>query len=326
MTICTRNLLAGVAFAPVAIAAFVAPAQAQVQAQAQAQAARDFNIPGGTLDAALMTYARQAGVQILYTADLVAGLRTAGLTGRHEPGAALDRLLAGSGVVWSRSRPGVIVLRRASSPQASVEAVELGEVLVTGSLIRGPSETASPVVSLSAAEMDRAGHGSVADALQALPQTFGGTATPTTFLTASDAGGSNTTLATGVDLRGLGPDSTLVLVNGRRLAGAGSRGEFADLSSLPNAAVERVDILLDGASALYGSDAVGDACPLRPDRRGAQRPGAWVRSTASAGLRAGSPDRRREPSVLGHRLQRRQSCAVGRLPESQRAARPGAPL
>nr|WP_295237142.1 TonB-dependent receptor [uncultured Brevundimonas sp.] len=260
MTICTRTLLAGVALAPVAIAAIVAPAQAQaqakVQAQAQAQAARDFNISGGTLDAALMAYARQAGVQILYTADLVAGLRTAGLTGRHEPGAALDRLLAGSGVVWSRSRPGVIVLRRASSPQASVEAVELGEVLVTGSLIRGPAETASPVVSLSAAEMDRAGHGSVADALQALPQTFGGTATPTTFLTASDAGGSNTTLATGVDLRGLGPDSTLVLVNGRRLAGAGSRGEFADLSSLPNAAVERVDILLDGASALYGSDAV----------------------------------------------------------------------
>jgi hypothetical protein len=60
-----------------------------------------------------------------------------------------------------------------------------------------------------------------------------------------------------VNLRGLGADSTLVLVNGRRLAGTGLKGDFADVSALPTAAVERVDVLLDGASALYGSDAVG---------------------------------------------------------------------
>src|SRR5690606_13743932 len=57
-------------------------------------------------------------------------------------------------------------------------------------------------------------------------------------------------------LRGLGPASTLVLVNGRRMAGTGSRAEFTDISALPSAAVERVDVLLDGASALYGADAI----------------------------------------------------------------------
>nr|WP_313427333.1 TonB-dependent receptor [Brevundimonas diminuta] len=248
MTACLRNLLAGAALVPIV--------SAVLATGASAQEIRDFNIAGGALDGALMAYARQANVQLLYTADLVAGLRTDGVQGRLGPDQALNRLLNGSGVSWSRSRPGVIVLRR-SPTQVSVEATELDEVVVTGSLIRGAAVTASPVVTVTAAEIDRAGHGSVADALQALPQNFGGTATPTTFLTASDVGGSNTTLSTGIDLRGLGPDSTLVLVNGRRLAGAGSRGEFTDVSALPNAAVERVDILLDGASALYGSDAVG---------------------------------------------------------------------
>ena len=113
MTICIRNLLAGVALVPIAAVAFATDVQAQT--------AREFNIAGGSLDAALIAYARQANVQILYTADLVAGLRSPGLTGRHAPDTALDRLLAGSGVVWSRSRPGVIVLRRASAQQTATD-------------------------------------------------------------------------------------------------------------------------------------------------------------------------------------------------------------
>lgn len=75
-----------------------------------------------------------------------------------------------------------------------------------------------------------------------------------------------------MNLRGLGADATLVLVNGRRMAGSGLRGDFADVSALPTAAVERVDVLLDGASALYGSDAVGGVVNviLRRDFDGAE--------------------------------------------------------
>ena len=250
MTICTRSLLAGVALVPIAAVAFVTDVQAQT--------AREFNISGGSLDAALIAYARQANVQMLYTADLVAGLRTPGLSGRHEPDTALDRLLAGSGVVWSRSRPGVIVLRRASNPQTAMEdATVIDEVIVTGSLLRGPGESPSPVTVISRADLDARGAGSIADVLTTLPQSYAGSATPGTLLTLNDTQGSNSSLSTGVNLRGLGEDSTLVLVNGRRIAGTGSRGEFADLSTIPGAALERVDVLLDGASALYGSDAVG---------------------------------------------------------------------
>ncbi|WP_201463320.1 TonB-dependent receptor [Brevundimonas aurantiaca] len=250
MTICTRSLLAGVALVPIAAVAFATDAQAQT--------AREFNISGGSLDVALIAYARQADVQMLYTADLVAGLRTPGLSGRHEPDAALDRLLAGSGVVWSRSRPGVIVLRRAGSQQAAMaDATQIDDIIVTGSLLRGPGESPSPVTVISRGDLDARGAGSIADVLTTLPQSYAGSATPGTLLTLNDTQGSNSSLSTGVNLRGLGEDSTLVLVNGRRIAGTGSRGEFADLSAIPGAALERVDVLLDGASALYGSDAVG---------------------------------------------------------------------
>lgn len=250
MTIRTRSLLAGVALAPVAIVA--------VASDAQAQAARDFAIPAGALDAALVAYARQADVQMLYTADLVAGLQTPGLSGRYAPDAALTRLLAGSGVAWSRSRPGVIVLRRAAGPQAAMEdATVVDEVIVTGSLLRGPGESPSPVTTISRADLDARGVGGVAEVLTALPQAYAGSATPGALLTFNDTQGSNGSLSTGVNLRGLGEDSTLVLIDGRRIAGTGSRGEFADLSAIPGAALERVDVLLDGASALYGSDAVG---------------------------------------------------------------------
>ena len=74
-------------------------------------------------------------------------------------------------------------------------------------------------------------------------------------------------MGTAINLRGLGADSTLSLVNGRRLAGSGSYGELGDVSALPSAAVERVDVLLDGASALYGSDAVAGVVNLIMRRR-----------------------------------------------------------
>lgn len=239
------------------LSAIVAPIAAMGGA-AQAEDARDFDIGAGPLDVALVRYARQAEIQLLYTADLVEGLRTSGVTGRHAPSAALDRLLSGTGIVWSRSRPGVVVLRRAVDVRADLtDATDISEVLVTGSLLRGAGETPSPVTVISRAEIDARGAATAADVLTTLPQSYAGSATPGTLLALNDAQGSNSSLSTGVNLRGLGEDSTLVLINGRRIAGTGSRGEFADLSTIPGAALERVDVLLDGASAIYGSDAVG---------------------------------------------------------------------
>lgn len=242
------SLLSGSAFVACTLA---------VSGTACAQETREFDIPPGSLRDGLNLFATQSDQQIFFSGELVAGLRTEGLRGRYAPASALDRLLTGSGLTWSETRPGVIFLRRASTAAQAAEAVtQLDEVVVTGTLLKSSGDLASPVVVLDREALDRRGFGTVAEALAGLPQNYAGSATPVVQLAGSDRGGSNSVYATGVNLRGLGPASTLVLVNGRRLAGTGFRGEFADVSALPSAAVERVDVLLDGASALYGADAV----------------------------------------------------------------------
>ncbi len=240
-----------------------------------------FDIPAGPMAAALETYAAQSRQQLLYSPELVAGRTTPALRGRYAPDQALARLIAGSGIIVRQVRPGVLVLQ---APGATVSAAEPGtaietavtpqveEVIVTGTLIRGATTLAAPVTVLSRDDLDRRGAATLAEALATLPQAFGGAGTPDTFLSSSDGQATNNGLATGVNLRGLGPDATLVLVNGRRLAGTGSKGDFADVSAIPMAAIERVDVLLDGASALYGSDAVGGVVNiiLRRDFEGAE--------------------------------------------------------
>lgn len=246
MSFYRSSLLAGITLATIA-----GVAQAQTTAPAQIS----FAIAPGPLGAALNTYASQARRQLMFTSDQVAGRRTGGLSGRMTPDEALNRLLAGSGLTAVRSTSGAWVLQRAATEELA--ATVLDEVVVTGTLLRGPGDTPSPVTVIRRDDLDRTGRATVAEALAALPQNYAGSGTPTAALVGSDPMQSNSGLATGVNLRGLGPDSTLVLVNGRRMAGAGGRGDFADVSAVPTAAVERVDVLLDGASALYGADAVG---------------------------------------------------------------------
>lgn len=228
-----------------------------ISVAACAQDAREFAIPAGSLGDALNLYAAQSDQQIMFSGDVVAGLRSEGLRGRHIPAAALDELLRGSGLSWFQTRPGVIYVQRPANGARAEESVsEVEDVVVTGTLLRSSGDIASPVVMLDRDALDRRGFGTVAEAVVDLPQNYAGSATPVVQLANADPGASNNVYATGVNLRGLGPASTLVLVNGRRMAGTGSRAEFADISALPSAAVERVDVLLDGASALYGADAV----------------------------------------------------------------------
>lgn len=235
-------------------------------------------VPAGPMKKSLVAVASQAHIKILFETELVAGLKAPALSGRYTPREAVERLLTGTPIAVEQVRPGLLVLRSRRSPvstlggdglaageapgqSASLSAPDsepvLVEEIVVGSHIRGARDAASPVVTLGRETIDRGGFGSIADALAALPQTFSGTASNRAGGVAADTTGNNAGRATGVNLRGLGADATLVLVNGRRMAGAGLMADFADISSLPLSAVERVDVLLDGASAVYGSDAVG---------------------------------------------------------------------
>lgn len=256
-------------------ASFAALLAAAAPALAQApDAERRYEIPAGPMDRALAAFAEQSGQQILYTATLVEGRRSPGVSGVLTAEAALSRLLADSGLAFRRTRPNVFVVidpsREALADAGPVSVLD--EVVVTGTLLRGVTDGPSPVVVVGRDQIDREGHATVAQALAALPQNFGGTANEATIQNGGDRSGTNASYANGVNLRGLGSDATLVLVNGRRVAGTGSKGDFADVSSIPTAAVDRIDVLLDGASALYGADAVGGVVNivLRDDYDGAE--------------------------------------------------------
>ena len=130
----------------------------------------------------------------------------------------------------------------------------LAEVVVAGTHIR-VSAPAIPAAILTRDELIRRGYSRIDQAIQQLPQNFkGGFAEDSNGITGTGAG--NYSFSSGVNLRGLGSSATLALLNGRRLP-ATAYGESVDISQIPMSAIERVEILTDGASATYGSDAVG---------------------------------------------------------------------
>lgn len=140
------------------------------------------------------------------------------------------------------------------SPSSPIPDAQLQEVVVTGSRIsRTDVETASPITVLSRDDLEKSGQQNLAEIIRNISAEGQGSL-PAAF-TAGFASG-----ASAISLRGLGVNSTLVLVNGRRMAPYGLADDgvrvFTDLNSLPLEAVERIDIVKDGASAVYGSDAI----------------------------------------------------------------------
>lgn len=136
-----------------------------------------------------------------------------------------------------------------SGVAAEAQGEKIERIEVTGSSIkRTDMEGSLPITVISREDIDRTGLTSAGDLVQSLPSMQG-------FTTDSDSVGGGGGGVKGASLRGLGESYTLVLMNGRRMAPRGS-GSTIDLNSIPLAAIERVEVLTDGASALYGSDAI----------------------------------------------------------------------
>ena len=150
-------------------------------------------------------------------------------------------------MIFGASAAAAISAPAFSADEGAEEDVE--RIEVTGSRIkRADMESASPVSVITTADMKMQGISNVADALQNLTAQSGG-------LTASvnNGGNGNST----VDLRGMGANRTLVLVNGRRMIASGTGATATvDLNTIPMSAVKRIEVLKDGASAVYGSDAI----------------------------------------------------------------------
>ncbi|MBX3694554.1 MAG: TonB-dependent receptor [Steroidobacteraceae bacterium] len=261
-----RRWLSGIACS----VAFAAGAQA-------APTSAQIDVPAGELVVALDSLARQTGVQFVYRADQLRGVRTAGVQGADSADAALDHLLLGSGFGPRREASGAVVIVRndrparalaraqtdtaaggtgGPAPQAEAPPAELEVVQVTGSRIaRTAIEGPSPITVITADDIQAAGFTAVPELLRSITQNGGETQSQQ-----SASGADFTPGAQQVDLRGLGPNHTLVLVNGRRIADFPlpfkGRSNFTDVSSIPLGMVERVEVLTGSASAVYGSDAI----------------------------------------------------------------------
>jgi len=136
------------------------------------------------------------------------------------------------------------------------------EIVVTGTNIRGIAPDSSPMRTFTAEDIQISGAATAQDFIQTLTTNFGGGANANipSGLPNDNTGGNNAvdagSFGASVNLRGLGSSSTLVLLNGHRFAPASFRGDFVDISMIPASAIERVETLNDGASSIYGSDAV----------------------------------------------------------------------
>ncbi|MBB5986924.1 TonB-dependent receptor domain-containing protein [Sphingobium lignivorans] len=243
-----------------------------IASAAQAKPA-DFDIPSQPLPSALRTFGLQSGTSIIFSASTTGYGASNPVRGRLEPEEALRRLLGTAPLQPLRRGEGFTIVRveprpaaaqtapanTAPAPRPAAEApapapeapdAESEAIVITGSRIARSGFTApTPVTQLGSERLELTAAASVGEALSQLPA-FRATTSPTTGGITIGAGGART-----VDLRGLGAQRSLVLVDGRRFVPSTVAGAV-DTNLIPGVLIERVELVTGGASAAYGSDAV----------------------------------------------------------------------
>jgi outer membrane receptor protein involved in Fe transport len=159
---------------------------------------------------------------------------------------------------------GAVAAALAAAPAMAQEGAEVEELVVTGSRIVRPNlESPTPVTVATTERLENQGLENISDALVTLPQfapSFGGSRTQSTF-SGTTSSGLNT-----VNLRNLGSQRSLVLINGRRAPSGTIFDNSVDLNTIPSANISRIDIMTGGASAVYGADAVSGVVNVITDK------------------------------------------------------------
>lgn len=238
-----------------------------------------FHIRPESLRQALLDFGRQAHVQIILPETRRASVMAAGLEGRYTERRAVRLLLKGTGLRYAITDHTVEIFPRAETNRGAqtltdptdtpsktssarkkttphIAAAVLHEVVVTGTHLSGGPPPSEPIISITQRDIQASGYQTVEQVMDALPENFNSVGSEQNDFNSLTTSG-NIAFGSAVDLMGLGFDSTLVLVNGHRLAPAGLNGAFTDVSVLPLSAIKRIDVVTDGASAIYGADAIG---------------------------------------------------------------------
>ena len=227
-----------------------------------------FNLASDEFPKAILEFYRQSKIEVLFLSkESLSFIHTQPVVGEYDPGEALDLMLRGTGLIYNFATDHSVSIKQILPPDdlppqpkkverhiaAAAPAFVRGDfetVTVTGSLIRGVEDIRSPIIDVSQKDLSYAPFPTVQDALYQLPIV-------SLDAPREDLGiNSNYNWGSAINLRGLGVGATLVLVNGHRQPLSGLDSDFVDVSNIPVAAVDRIEILPQGASATYGSDAV----------------------------------------------------------------------
>lgn len=230
----------------------------QVCTDARAQSL-DFNVPAQPASTGVRQFAQQAGIQIIVTASDTGGRNVNRVQGERDVRLALNELIADTGLAVRSFEEGVAVLgveeaRPAARTERKVETVTLDGLVVTGTRIARPElESVMPISVVNFDEVKDFGRFTLYDALMLNPAIGPGIGEMNSMGQEYDKGVAN------VDLRSMGTNRSLVLVDGHRWVSGGARTAAVDLNTIPSALVDRIETVTGGAAAIYGADAVTGA-------------------------------------------------------------------
>ena len=222
-----------------------------VPALAQAQT-RNFDVAAQPASSGIQEFARQAGIRIIATAADTRERRTNAVQGSLDTRAAMERLLSGTGLAV-RSFDGSTAVLSAADGRSEADA-EVETLVVTGSRIARPElDSSMPVSVVSFDAAKDFGRFTAYDALKQVPAIAPGLGEWSSRSQAYDKGVAN------INLRNMGANRSLVVVDGHRWVSGGARTMAVDLNTIPSALIERFEVVTGGAAAIYGADAVTGA-------------------------------------------------------------------
>jgi outer membrane receptor protein involved in Fe transport len=283
-----------------------------------ADATQSINLPADDLVASLELLAKQSGIEFIYDADQLKGIKTHGVSGDLTPKTAVMKLLEGTNLTLTEHNGAMLIAApQAGAPRMpnstpsfpgggenalqlaqpnsgrptvpnNAEAADadqksrrnsgLDEIVVTGTHIRGEVPVGSALFVYARAAMEQSGSATLDQFARNMTENFSSVDTISNqssnirFSPTRSSNGTNAFQGASFNLHGLGPTTTLTLLNGQRLAPGGLDGSFTDISQIPLSAVDHIEVLPDGASAIYGADAVAGVVNIvtRRDFTGAE--------------------------------------------------------
>jgi outer membrane receptor protein involved in Fe transport len=306
--------------------AVVAALTAALALSAADAAKKNFDLPAGAAGETLKTFAKQAGREIVFSAEAVGAVSTQAVKGELAPREALEAMLADTGLVATQdAKTGAFAVRKGAGVEAKngpsrTQAPSRAEVsggsltletyTVTGSRIsRLQEEGPQPTAIYRSADISARGFLTTGDFLQSL--SFNSGTTNSIGVPAANPV-SNVPFARGavtMNPRGLGAGRFLVLLDGKRLSAYGladnKGGSVFDFNSIPSEAVESIEYLKDGASAIYGSDAIAGVLNIK-----LKRSYSGVTASVLAGNTSGHDTFTRSASLLAGDTAGRSSYVV----------------